>query len=364
MRCRMPIGTSLSYIPPSVIDKLAQQPSWLRRHPGWPECLWRIEIRTVGEISGSQPCDVACDEDRALPPRDETEEDDLFDDLKEKRDHVAILSNKEFVDDIFAGNGAALGFDAFNITRCKHRGAVAHRGALVRCGNNIFQLWDGPNSPQRASVLGRIGCITIICKQIEAILSINQEIPREHVTIGELARFICATDVERIRPTAKLLDRVNQGYLVTDRSLVTVCRRLRLVVDDIAFCHPTVFAGKAVDRYSEYIETSGMVPRQGPATPWIGKEFELYKWITNERSLPKIDVKHFRGAGEQVDASIKFAVDGCRQHRTHKAQGQLERLSRELVNAGLSAWFSCIQGSGDGDPEGRGRLIVVLDKAG
>jgi hypothetical protein len=366
----MPIGTKKStFITQAIIDKLAKERSWPREHRDWPEYLWRIEIPRVDEHSSkaspscdSLPSSLEQDEGSPILPINEIEEDGIFGDEGAKEDDVVpTLTTREDVDRVFTGKGAVFGFDVFKVTICKRPGGVVHRGALVRSGGNVFQLWDGPKTRQRRSVLGRIGSIGIICEGIEQELLLKRNMPKPART-SDLARFVSGNDLAEIKSAAKLLDRVNHGCFVEDLHLARICSRLGLTVEDVAFVHPTIFVGANTDRGAAYAETRSEFPPQLPAIRWIGSELELYERIVGENGHFKLEVKNLRGlTGEQFGGKIKFIIETCWRHGREEAPRRLIQLSDDMARAGLAAWVSFIAGSGDGDPEGRAKLIITID---
>lgn len=352
----MPIGTGKTFITQSAVDSLAQERSWLRGHPDYPEYLLPVNN---GDKKTQQVEEFSIETDDISSEFDDPSADpgvtriNTIDELFRLESDWIIFPT--------ATSKRAPG----NCERSKREvveaGTSKHRVVLVRVGNKVCQVWQGPRTRQRHSVLGRLGSITIICHRIQQELY-KFDRRQTKVTIGELARFISAGNVEAIISTAKLLDRVDQGHFVNGRALVDICKRLRLVVEDVAFVHPTIFAGDHDDRSVAYDKTKSKNLPWLSATPWSGAELELYERITSEGACCKLNRGTLSEAiAQQIASKIKVVFDSCYHQDRERALWRLTQFSRRLGRKGLAAWVSYIAGSGDGDPDGRAKLIITIE---
>lgn len=156
------------------------------------------------------------------------------------------------------------------INRKHHKAAVVR----IRCGVDgehsstdlVCQVHTRPVVHKTHVVLGKIGCVPLICERISNELDFILGDPWK-MSVEILAEYLPS---EPDASMLKFLDRLNTGQLVDEATSKRMCRSLLIDMEDIAFGVPTIYKNRT--RAPKFWRTSLWAERW---SEWI-KDFDTF----------------------------------------------------------------------------------------
>jgi hypothetical protein len=276
---------------------------------------------------------------------------------------------KEDVEDIFSGDYSSFGKVEWGklIKRKQHRAAIICTVGEIDPHSKrsltdlVYQIYCGRLMHKTERLLGKIGCIDLIRKQISEQIKFTSG-QKTTISAEKLVNYL---EIEAIN--LKFLDRLNTGQMVDGPTLQRFCEKLLIDIEDVAFvvstiyknCQPAArYAGSSVwaERWSEWVRSSEVLANWD--VPW----YNIYFKIIPDTDASDNDAEERKRKLVRAFDPIYNSISSFSQSTREFAAYPLENAADQLYTLGFDCWVSYREGIQAGDPDQEPKAFLTIAK--